>query len=272
MALVIGTNSYTDVAFADAYALDREGTDDFINLFEEDELRIQQARRGGKFIYLVEYDLIHDVHEKGKTPLDVITEMQKAGLIINCKVDISTVGTLKDGVFKKIPFYVLFATIIDPDVISVLFQIDQSRIHSIEDQIKDVGPEGVEISLGPGSAEPESAGFDPSKEPDWSEEIEGFPVRGYGGVGVLALNPEAVADNAVSLQNALLFILDRFERLKLDLSKVEEVDLAFLQVLRSAHKTFESRGKILESMGARSEAVSGLMEFMGLREAMGFLS
>lgn len=40
MALVIGTNSYTDVAFADAYALDREGTDDFINLFEEDKEKL----------------------------------------------------------------------------------------------------------------------------------------------------------------------------------------------------------------------------------------
>lgn len=244
------------------------------NLFEEDELSIDQARKGGKFIYIVEYDLIHDVHEKGKTPLDVITEMQKTGLILNCKVDISAVGTLDDGFSKKIPFYVLFATIIDPDVISALFQIEQNRIHSVEKQIKDVGLAGEETSPDPdpGPVRPEPVALDLSKEPDFSEEIEGFAVKGYGGVGLLALNPDAVVDNAASLKSALLFSLDKFECLKLDMSGVKDVDLAFLQVLGSAHKTFESKGKILESMDARSETVSSLVEIMGLREAMGFLS
>jgi len=244
-----------------------------ISLFEEDELSIEQARRGGKFIYIVEYDLIHDVHEKEKTPLDVITEMQKTGLILNCKVDISTVGTLKDGFSKKIPFYVLFATIIDPDVISALFQLEQSRIHSIEKQIKDVGLAGEETSSGPVPVRTEPVTLDLSREPDWLEEVKGFAVRGYGGVGVLALNPDAVVDNARDLQSALLFSLEKFECLKLDMSGVEEMDLSFLQVLRSAHKTFESRGKILESMAAPPETVSRFATSMGLREeAMGFLS
>ena len=40
MALIEGTNSFCDVAYADAYAADRQGTDDFINLFEEDKERL----------------------------------------------------------------------------------------------------------------------------------------------------------------------------------------------------------------------------------------
>jgi hypothetical protein len=40
MALVEGTNSFCTVVFADTYAADREGTDDFVNLFEEDKERL----------------------------------------------------------------------------------------------------------------------------------------------------------------------------------------------------------------------------------------
>ena len=36
MALVVGTNSYCDAAFAKTYAEDREGTNDFLNLLDED--------------------------------------------------------------------------------------------------------------------------------------------------------------------------------------------------------------------------------------------
>jgi len=37
MALAVGTNSYVTAAEADTYAVERDGTDDFVNLFEEDK-------------------------------------------------------------------------------------------------------------------------------------------------------------------------------------------------------------------------------------------
>jgi len=40
MALIVGTNSYCDATFADAYAEDREGTDDFVNATTEDKERL----------------------------------------------------------------------------------------------------------------------------------------------------------------------------------------------------------------------------------------
>ena len=71
-------------------ALPEEGKDSMSNMvdigFPDDkvvfsvaEFDLQQARAGGKFVYLVEFDLIHDVHEKGKTPLDVLRELEKTG-------------------------------------------------------------------------------------------------------------------------------------------------------------------------------------------------
>ena len=55
-------------------------------LFSEDELSLRQALAGGKNLYLVEYDLIHDVQARGKTPLDIITTMGRpAPLAFPCR-------------------------------------------------------------------------------------------------------------------------------------------------------------------------------------------
>ena len=101
-------------------------------VFTIPEFDISQAIKGDKFIYLVEYDLIHDVQNKGKTPLEVLTAMQKSGIILECKVDIPAVGSLEDNVpFTRLPFLVLFATIIDHDVITALFEVEEQYIHPV---------------------------------------------------------------------------------------------------------------------------------------------
>jgi two-component system, chemotaxis family, sensor kinase CheA len=92
------------------------------------EFDIAHARKRGDYIYIVQYDLIHDVQRVGKTPLDIIRNMLETGTILECLVDISAVGTLEDEPSNQIPFYVLFATIIEPDIIGSLFELDQERI------------------------------------------------------------------------------------------------------------------------------------------------
>jgi two-component system chemotaxis sensor kinase CheA len=101
-------------------------------IFTIPEFDISQAIKSGKFIYLVEYDLIHHVQNKGKTPLEVLTAMQKSGIILECKVDIPAVGSLEDdSPFIRLPFFVLFATIIAPDVITTLFEVEEQNIHPV---------------------------------------------------------------------------------------------------------------------------------------------
>lgn len=98
------------------------------------EFDLAQAAKGGNFIYLVEYDLIHDVQRLGQTPFSIIQNMLKSGTILDCTVDIADVGSLDDEPSNAIPFYVLFATIADPEVISALFTVDESRIHLMPQQ------------------------------------------------------------------------------------------------------------------------------------------
>ena len=128
------------------------------SVFTVTEYDISSVRKEGKYIYLVEYDLIHDVHEKGMNPLDILNEMEKSGNILESKIDIEAVGTLdEDVISNRIPFLVLFATILEPDMINALLKVDGNRICKLDEDmsIRPIGhsssseitvPEGREIS------------------------------------------------------------------------------------------------------------------------------
>jgi two-component system, chemotaxis family, sensor kinase CheA len=50
---------------------------------------LNQARKGSKCVYLIEYDLIHDIERRGKTPWGVFKDLIKCGAILET-VSIST--------------------------------------------------------------------------------------------------------------------------------------------------------------------------------------
>lgn len=102
---------------------------------------IEQAKKQGKFIYILEYDLIHDVHKKDKNPLDVINSLLKSGVILDCKVDISSVGTLDDNIPSRIPFIILFGSIIEPDMAPILVDLDPEYVYNITDEDMSVAEE-----------------------------------------------------------------------------------------------------------------------------------
>ena len=94
---------------------------------------LSSARKKGKFIYLVDYDLIHDVQQKDKAPNDILKKMEESGVILDCKVDIMAVGSLEDdAISNRIPFLVLYATILDSKMINVLLDIDESQIFVVD--------------------------------------------------------------------------------------------------------------------------------------------
>ena len=100
--------------------------------FDVAEYDILDAQKSGKNIYLVSYDLIHDVHHKSKTPMAVLTEMQQVGMILESKIDLNSVGTIDDDeLSNRIPFIILFSSILKPDDINMLFEIDENNIFEI---------------------------------------------------------------------------------------------------------------------------------------------
>ncbi len=102
-----------------------------VSLFE-----IEQYKSEGKNIFLVEYDLIHDIQRKDKNPIEVLNSLQKTGIIIDSRIDFDSVGTLHDdSVPARIPFQVLFASIIEYDMTETLFDIKKQYIHAVSDQM-----------------------------------------------------------------------------------------------------------------------------------------
>ncbi len=117
-------------------------------IFSVDSLSLEQAKAGGNEIYLLEYDLIHDIHGQGKMPMEVLRSLTGTGRIVDCKVDFSAVGDL-DAFGNYIPFYVLFATILEPKYLCGLVKLPQERVRHIDDA-------GDAVCIAPLKAEPES--------------------------------------------------------------------------------------------------------------------
>lgn len=101
-------------------------------IFQAPQFDIDQAVKEGKYIYLVQYDMIKDLQDRNKNPIDVMKSLINSGIIIESKVDIETVGTLdSNNDPMRIPFYILFASIIEPDMIPVLVELEEKYIFTI---------------------------------------------------------------------------------------------------------------------------------------------
>lgn len=97
---------------------------------------LEKYKAEGKNLFLVEYDLINDIQRKGKNPIEVLNSLQKTGTIVDTRIDFDSVGTLDNTtVPSRIPFQVLFASIIEYDMAETLFEINKRYIHAITDQM-----------------------------------------------------------------------------------------------------------------------------------------
>ncbi|MCF6248752.1 MAG: chemotaxis protein CheW [Desulfobacula sp.] len=97
---------------------------------------MEQYKSEGKNLFLVEYDLINDIQRKDKNPIEVLNSLQKTGTIIDSRIDFDSVGLLSERSGPgRIPFQVLFASIIEYDMTDTLFDIDKKYIHAISDDM-----------------------------------------------------------------------------------------------------------------------------------------
>ncbi len=207
-------------------------------IFVEDLFNLRQSLKGGKLLYLVKYDLIHDVQARGKTPLDVIAAMESSGLIIDCKMDIEAVGDLSGPLTNAIPFYVLFATIVEPDVISYLFAIDSKRIELI-DLDKLAGEDAAEAP----------------PEPVWTP-VDRVAARIEDGTVRLALAGQADAQGCRNLLAALIQCLDKGANAVLDMPELTSVPLRLLQILAAAGAGFARQDAKLTLSGQGAKLAS----------------
>jgi two-component system chemotaxis sensor kinase CheA len=100
-------------------------------VFTLPEFDLNRAKDAGRYLYLVEYDLIDDVQRRGKRPTDVLFILQNTGDILESLFEIEAAGTLDDEPSSRLPFYILFSSSLGPETSDVLFDVPNSQIHLI---------------------------------------------------------------------------------------------------------------------------------------------
>ncbi len=105
--------------------------------FQQVPLReIETCRAEGKNLFLVEYDLISDIQQQSKKPMEILKNLSKTGTVIETRIDSGSAGTLDDaGMPGTLPFQVLFASIIEHDMAETLFGVANRCIHTITDDM-----------------------------------------------------------------------------------------------------------------------------------------
>ena len=93
---------------------------------------LNQARRGGKCIYLIQYDLIHDIQRRGKTPWEVFHGLIQCGTILETVFDLDSAGTLDDELTNALMLEVLYATVLEPDLIGQVVEVPPERVSLVE--------------------------------------------------------------------------------------------------------------------------------------------
>jgi len=93
---------------------------------------LNQARKGGKCIYLIEYDLIHDVERRDQTLWEVFKRLMMSGTILETVFDLDSAGTLHDEASNKLMLEVLYATLMEPDMLEGLVDVPADRVRLIE--------------------------------------------------------------------------------------------------------------------------------------------
>lgn len=219
-------------------------------LFAEDVLSLEQAVKGGKLLYLVEYDLIHDVHARKKTPLDIFAAMEASGLILDCRMDLAAVGDLDAPAANSIPLFVLFATIVEPDVVSYLFALDERRITPVNlETLFGGGRPAAPEPAAPEPVVPASAGPPAREAPEATDRFGPLTLFPEAGLARIGSDPGHGAVTGADLAAALSACLSRGLSARLALDPGIEPGLDALLALVSAARTFAVRGLALGHAG-----------------------
>ena len=97
---------------------------------------VTRVKKEGKYVYLVQIDLMHDLLVKGRMLQDLFDEIQDCGVVLDSKIDLTAAGLLQDeDIIESLPFLILFASILKPDDINVLFDIEEEHIFELDENL-----------------------------------------------------------------------------------------------------------------------------------------
>jgi len=117
-----------DIADSEGHVLFRISGDD-----------LDLARKGGKNVFILVFDMVEDMDKKGKNPLALLKELEKTGLIVDSSVAHDADGNLV-GSKNSVPFHLLYATVLDPEMTSLLTGLDESKVQPVTAHQKKIAP------------------------------------------------------------------------------------------------------------------------------------
>ncbi|GAB6058370.1 Hpt domain-containing protein [Desulfonatronum parangueonense] len=230
------------------------------SIFDVDMFTLEQGLKGGKYLYHLEFDLIHDIHRKDRTPYEIIKTLQDSGLILDCKVDFEATGTLEDGFAQMIPLNVLFASIIDPDVIGMLIDMPGEKIRELDKSMFHRSPDAADPDqAGAATSQP---GASPAPSPAACPETNCTVL-----VAAETFDVSQVEGFRESLINALNQSTHLYPHLCphlcLNMSATRHMDAAAVQIVASALKTCVSRNGSLRLTPPPSEKLREQFQNLG---------
>jgi len=221
--------------------------------FSVSELSLTEGVRGCRRLYRIEFDLLRDMQEQQKTPLDVFAMLLESGLVLDSKVDLQAAGDLSAGPKRSLPLCVLYATILDAEIASMLFGIPEERIKAM----------------------PSAAEMLDTRPGDTVREVEA--VAGYGfqkgeGRVVVRLGERETVDRVAELKTALVAAFALGGDVLLDPSELRAGDLAFAQLVAAAAQSARSRGTAFGFSHEPDEAVWATFKALGLDGSIGVVA
>jgi two-component system chemotaxis sensor kinase CheA len=112
------------------------------------QVDLDRAKRSGLAVYCVDYDLIHDIEQKGLNILGVFRELAECGEILDCNMDFEAVGTLDAVVGNQLPLRLVIATSLSPSLMPEILCVAQEKISLL----CDAAPIGASEAFSPPAA------------------------------------------------------------------------------------------------------------------------
>lgn len=127
----------------------------------------EAALSAKKTVYAIEYDLIHDIQRRGKNVLDIFHLLWESGEVLECAVNFDAVGTLDDGFDNQLPLRLVYATILDPINIDLLFPSNRQKVKVLRENCQSPETPAGRAEIPPRPSEPSS--IEPSAPVDPAE-------------------------------------------------------------------------------------------------------
>jgi len=196
-----------------------------------------RQRKGSKRIYLIEYKLIDDIQRRNKTNREVFKNLLECGTILDTAFDLDSAGTLDGEPSDRLTLNLIYATVLDPELIGHLVEVAPARIRL-------VGKDGSITSLAGGAGGP-AARTEPPHSHSSGVAIEGVEPRAGGGhqVVVHPAGPDVVLATVPELRATMGRLVEAGIRdLVVDFGNVRMIDSGGIGLLISAHSTLSKLG------------------------------